>query len=462
MGDTSSSSSSHATGSVSNGREQRVPSAEELRDTWLQAVQQEDAAAAGWCARLCEGLRGAEAFANSDGLDAFLAVAMGQSTKTGSGGLMVALAQALMSDTSDYKVAIFETLAAAAYWPSLRGRIAGSGVLGVVTATLLAPRQPASVKALMVRLCRVLAVDTPEAARLGDVRRAEEFAKLRQQLISSGALKAIVAMAAPDSEASVGSAAAMAIASFSGPCSDLATRTELSAAGAVQVLLNRLSKLPAIQSTATTPGGDADSADEPDEVANFDPAAAAVAGALTAIAKAQGDDCTQLAAGLLERSAAERLRTLLGILQATGQRRQCIEEILLCLTQLGQLHGVWPNIDVKLKEDLLRLIALGSEAAFGFFGALLTSRKIVSGRRLEGSLSQLGDLRPLSSAVRRHTSPAATAFRKLLQEVESCNECGCAADQVMVCGGCRKVSYCSKECQKAAWKLHKAICTAKK
>lgn len=126
------------------------------------AWSQEDAEAAGWCARLCENLHGAEAFADSDGLDAFISVAMGQSLQ-GGGGLMVALAQALTMEMTSFKVAIFETLCAAAQWPSLKGRIAGSGVLGVVTATLLSPVAPSANKALMAKLCGLLATDSPEA-----------------------------------------------------------------------------------------------------------------------------------------------------------------------------------------------------------------------------------------------------------------------------------------------------------
>ena len=129
-------------------------------------LPQEDAEAAGWCARLCEDLQGAEAFAASDGLDAFISVAMGQSVK-GSGGLMVALAEALTMEMSEFKVAIFETLCAAAQWPSLKGRIAGCGVLGVITAKLLSPRPHPSSKALMARLCGMLATDSPEVGRHG-------------------------------------------------------------------------------------------------------------------------------------------------------------------------------------------------------------------------------------------------------------------------------------------------------
>ena len=129
----------------------------------LHKSPQEDAEAAGWCARLCEDLQGAEAFAASDGLDAFISVAMGQSVKSGSsGGLMVALAEALTMEMSEFKVAIFETLCAAAQWPSLKGRIAGCGVLGVITAKLLSPRPHPPSRALMARLCGMLATDSPE------------------------------------------------------------------------------------------------------------------------------------------------------------------------------------------------------------------------------------------------------------------------------------------------------------
>eukprot|EP00434_Breviolum_minutum_P031898 symbB.v1.2.028211.t1/scaffold2925.1/size97224/1 len=145
---------------------EQVDQIRQIRSRWLLAAQEEDAEAAGWCARLCENLRGAELFAESDGLDAFISIAMGQSVNENEngGGLMVALAQALMMNGySDFKVAIFETLCAAAQWPSLKGRIAGSGVLGVITATLLSPRHPPSSKALMVRLCGLLATDSLEA-----------------------------------------------------------------------------------------------------------------------------------------------------------------------------------------------------------------------------------------------------------------------------------------------------------
>ena len=40
-----------------------------------------------------------------------------------------------------------------------------------------------------------------------------------------------------------------------------------------------------------------------------------------------------------------------------------------------------------------------------------------------------------------------------------CQECGgLGKPKLLVCGGCKGVSYCSAGCQKADWKIHKGIC----
>lgn len=47
--------------------------------------------------------------------------------------------------------------------------------------------------------------------------------------------------------------------------------------------------------------------------------------------------------------------------------------------------------------------------------------------------------------------------------VENCETCGAAgADQVMqVCGRCRGVRYCGRECQAADWRTHKPFCSSR-
>ncbi|KAK0716180.1 hypothetical protein B0H67DRAFT_582541 [Lasiosphaeris hirsuta] len=45
-----------------------------------------------------------------------------------------------------------------------------------------------------------------------------------------------------------------------------------------------------------------------------------------------------------------------------------------------------------------------------------------------------------------------------------CRHCGLdrAKDgidlKLLLCGGCRKVKYCSKDCQRAGWRAHKSEC----
>lgn len=43
-----------------------------------------------------------------------------------------------------------------------------------------------------------------------------------------------------------------------------------------------------------------------------------------------------------------------------------------------------------------------------------------------------------------------------------CEHCGKGGAELMQCGGCGKVSYCSKDHQKLGWRLHKLTCDSKK
>jgi len=438
----------------------------------MGAIQNEDPSAAVECVRLCETLAGAEAFAKTDGLDAFLECAKGQNAR-GQGGLMQALAQALMSDMTDFKVAIFETIAAAGRWPSLRGRVAGSGVLGVVTATLLSPRHPAAVKALMVRLCALCTVDAPDTVLLGDPRRAEEFGKLRGQLVSSEALKAIVGLAAPGSAAEVVIASAQAIVAFAGVGSDVAARDVLAEAGAVSVLLAHLPPtemdMPQTVSDSAaletvdpqTPAKvavaseavDVPATDEAD-VGNQTLGAvlrALAELALPAVACAPGAD--KVLRHLREPPALNLLRALLAT-QGSAKRSETVQ-VLHCLARLGR-SGVWPSLGPDVAEDLTRLLLTGTDCHVEGVAEMVDA--LTSDR---ANLAQLCDLRPLQRALRSR-SQKVTAAANVLQAVGLCDMCGASPSKTpLICGGCRKTNYCSQKCQKADWKSHKTICGGK-
>lgn len=356
-------------------------------------MQEEDAAAAGYCARLCETLRGAEAFAESDGLDAFISVAMGQSMK-GNGGLMVALAQALAMDMTPFKEAVFETLCAAAQWPSLKGRIAGSGVLGVITATLLSPRHPATVKALMVRLCGLLAADSLEAISLGDARRAEEFSKLRGQLISSGAIKAIVGLLAA-SEGPAAAAAATAVVQLA-LAGDAAIRTELLQADAATALLRCAARL---SKAGTEEMSDSDAETEEDA------APEAATAALARLLAFDGDGCQELLAPVLEPGA---LKDFCDALHGNGQRR-ALEQVLRCLDLAGSRHDAWPALQKELCEDLRKMLVLHrSDVAAAYLQTLM------SRFGQEATLRSCGDPKSLQRALEPLSGPGASALKASL------------------------------------------------
>lgn len=74
---------------------------------------------------------------------------------------------------------------------------------------------------------------------------------------------------------------------------------------------------------------------------------------------------------------------------------------------------------------------------------------------------------PLASEEELLTIAGQKCINRLFQEMlgqKYCHNDECTKDhndksfKLKSCSGCRKVQYCSKECQKQAWKAHKAFC----
>jgi len=479
--------------------QQALPPLSRISDMWMHAVEEEDAVAASECARLCDTLQGAEALEKSDGLAAFIAVAMGQSMKSegegqGQGGLMVALAQALMRKMTSFKVAVFEVLAAAAQWPSLKGQIAGSGVLGVVVATLLAPQHGSAAKALMARLAGLLAVDDPEAKRLGDSRREQEFVKLRSQIISSGVMKALATMVRDKKATRSACAAAVAISTFVGPGSDATSRKAVLDAKAITALLSRVpgyveedseqqqqstaaaADLAAAAATTAAPterpsarsaqdvaadvaGESAEAkSDDSDEEDRLDAALAASLKSLAAVACLEGEGSDELRGPLLQTSVLEKLRALLA---DSSHDRAVAEQTLRCLVAIGRRCSAgsggtemvrWPPAggDPELVWALGRLVVFDSPVISEVLCALLSDRP---------RAALLGDLRTLSRAVK--CKEPQDPMRKAVEGLPLCDFCGCSSvSSLLLCTACRSVEYCSRDCQKSGWKSHKPGCSA--
>ena len=55
-------------------------------------------------------------------------------------------------------------------------------------------------------------------------------------------------------------------------------------------------------------------------------------------------------------------------------------------------------------------------------------------------------------------SPASVSTGQTSGTLAKCRHCSKAKDKLLVCGGCRKASYCAPDCQRADWKEHKKTC----
>lgn len=89
----------------------------------------------------------------------------------------------------------------------------------------------------------------------------------------------------------------------------------------------------------------------------------------------------------------------------------------------------------------------------------LEERLTTAGVRKELCAVKVGDEESIK--IEEETWAAVSASMKEMMRPR-CHQCrGLPQDgatKLLLCGGCKDASYCSKDCQKAAWKDHKIIC----
>eukprot|EP00438_Fugacium_kawagutii_P011285 Skav202835 [mRNA] locus=scaffold746:38224:38580:+ [translate_table: standard] len=110
-------------------------------------------------------------------------------------------------------------------------------------------------------------------------------------------------------------------------------------------------------------------------------------------------------------------------------------------------------------QDLYGLLLLRVSAAAQFLQAILETRTTP-----ETTRDFLGhfDVKKLHRALELIDDPSAPTVIKVLDkaELQRCHRCGAPPGPraLQTCGHCKRVAYCSRECQRADWKLHKLKC----
>ena len=181
--------------------------------------EEEAGAAAAALADVARQPGGAAALEQSGAVELLLEAVHGQRRGGLTAALLAAVSGALPPASRHSLDALAECARRA---PQCRGRIAGSGVLGLVSALMLSPRSDAGARALALRAVAALVADDAQLEAQGGAARREEFAALRGQLLKAGVVAHVCeALGAPwDGEAPLEEGAASGSDSGSDDCEE--------------------------------------------------------------------------------------------------------------------------------------------------------------------------------------------------------------------------------------------------
>jgi hypothetical protein len=122
-------------------------------------------------------------------------------------------------------------------------------------------------------------------------------------------------------------------------------------------------------------------------------------------------------------------------------------------SNLAGREEVRVSASVKINSKWVKLRVLVAKA--GVHTVLYEARLRRS--RSRGQRNTKGER--LTAVYHRSSFPSHIIDHSLMSSpVKTCNSCHKIDKGLSVCGSCKKVYYCSVECQKLDWKQHKAAC----
>ena len=376
--------------------------------------------------------------------------------------LMQTLMMAAAGRFAPHKVAALRCLLVFASYARHRGPVAGSGILGVISALVLCASSPAETRSLAIEALAAFCVDADNI--FGDALREAEFAKLRAQLVQVGIPGVLVRCVL--AEDALMSAAASTLAKFVA-CRDM--HESISAAGivpAISALLvrERTTDAPKVEEERDEDLGPCDGKERTE--ARYTAAVRMLLGVIGACVTDFADSraSSQLMVDLQPRlgisaddAGAEPslIGNLICALSMGAQRGELCESIVHCLHVLilccHARVGLVESADLAtcIKRCLIMsnnaVIARCIELIESLAATPVTAQALIAARVHE-VLRQLG------------SEPALTALRLLPCYCNHCLKTAEVGRALLRCSRCRQANYCSAQCQRADFSSHRALC----
>jgi hypothetical protein len=143
---------------------------------------------------------------------------------------------------------------------------------------------------------------------------------------------------------------------------------------------------------------------------------------------------------------------------AVAQKLYVIVEMLLAHPKINvnprspeKLCSHAPFEEAVFAGDAPMLELFINHPRFNIYGGMLSAEGLLAHSKSNGP-------KKITAMLNFALQKSKSAKTTLLTIVDACSQCGASGGSL--CGGCRKIYYCSPACQRAHWRTHKAACKA--